>query len=59
MSKTIELAHLLGLAVVSEGIETEEQHRTLAGLGSDFCQGFYFGRPMSMEMLDPLMSSAD
>jgi diguanylate cyclase (GGDEF)-like protein len=58
VSKTIELAHLLGLAVVCEGVETEEQHRTLAGLGSDFCQGFYFGQPKRMGMLDPPMSAA-
>ena len=47
VSKTIELAHLLDLTVVSEGIETLEQHEVIAGLGSDFCQGFYFGRPLS------------
>ena len=47
VSKTIELAHLLDLTVVSEGIETLEQHEVIAGLGSDLCQGFYFGRPLS------------
>ena len=26
VSKTIELAHLLGIKVISEGVETEEQH---------------------------------
>jgi diguanylate cyclase (GGDEF)-like protein len=58
VSKTIELAHLLDLVVVCEGVETEEQHQAIARLGGDFCQGFYFGRPMSMDTLDRRLSSA-
>ena len=55
VSKTIELAHLLDLVVVCEGVETEEQHEAIARLGGDFCQGFYFGRPMNMDVLDRRM----
>ena len=33
--------------MVAEGVETVEQHRELARLGADLCQGFYFARPMS------------
>ena len=50
VAKTIELAHLLDLSVVCEGVETREQHESLTGFGSDFCQGFYFGRPMSLAL---------
>ena len=49
--KTIEMAHLLHLIVVCEGVETAAQHRVLAELGSDFSQGFFFARPMSVECL--------
>jgi diguanylate cyclase (GGDEF)-like protein len=52
VSKTIEMAHLLHLIVVCEGVETAAQHRVLAELGSDFSQGFYFARPMSVECLE-------
>jgi diguanylate cyclase (GGDEF)-like protein len=45
VAKTIELAHLLNLTVVSEGVETHEQHQVVTDLGSDYCQGYYFGRP--------------
>jgi EAL domain-containing protein (putative c-di-GMP-specific phosphodiesterase class I) len=48
VAKTIELAHLLDLTVVSEGVETHDQHQIVTDLGSDLCQGFYFGRPRSM-----------
>ncbi len=56
VSKTIELAHLLDLPVVCEGIETKEQHEALVGLKSDLCQGFYFGRPMSSSLLGNLVA---
>jgi diguanylate cyclase (GGDEF)-like protein len=58
VSKTIELAHLLDLTVVCEGVETEEQHQALAELGSDFCQGYHFGRPVSVGMLNSFMGRA-
>jgi diguanylate cyclase (GGDEF)-like protein len=43
----VELAHLLGMTVVAEGVETRGQYERLAELGCDFCQGFFFARPMS------------
>jgi len=43
---TIEIAHGLGLEVVAEGVETEEQVALLRGFGCDYAQGFHFGRPM-------------
>jgi EAL domain-containing protein (putative c-di-GMP-specific phosphodiesterase class I) len=39
------LAQNLGLAVVAEGIETEEQARQLAELGCRSCQGWLLGKP--------------
>jgi diguanylate cyclase (GGDEF)-like protein len=55
VSAVIELAHGLGMSVVAEGVETPSQQRRLAGLGCDFCQGFYFARPMSVSSLDTLI----
>jgi diguanylate cyclase (GGDEF)-like protein len=51
----IQLAHILGMTVVAEGVETAEQHHTLADLGCDDCQGFYFARPMTSADLDDLI----
>jgi EAL domain-containing protein (putative c-di-GMP-specific phosphodiesterase class I) len=48
---TLSLAHGLGLDVVAEGIETEEQAATLRTLGCGVAQGFLFARPMPPDAL--------
>jgi EAL domain-containing protein (putative c-di-GMP-specific phosphodiesterase class I) len=40
------LAHKLDMHVVAEGVETAEQHRTLAACDCDLFQGFLFSRPL-------------
>jgi len=52
VAKTIELAHLLELVVVCEGVETMEQYHHVSALRSDLCQGFYFSRPMTADIID-------
>ncbi len=48
----IQLAHQLGLRVVAEGVETEEQRNILLDLQCDELQGFLLGKPMSVENFD-------
>ena len=50
----IALAHSLEMTVVAEGVETANQHRELTNLGSDSCQGFYYGQPMPATDLTPI-----
>lgn len=47
----IELARVLGMDVVAEGIETRDQYRLLRQLGCKFGQGFLFARPMTAEQI--------
>ena len=55
VSAIIGLAHGLGMGVVSEGVETAQQHHEVTRLGSDRCQGFYFARPMLATGVDALI----
>jgi len=41
----ITIAHRLGLQVVAEGVETEEQMEALTSVGCDLVQGFFIGEP--------------
>jgi diguanylate cyclase (GGDEF)-like protein len=43
----INLAHELGISVVAEGIETEDQRSLLHHLGADFGQGFLLSKPLA------------
>ncbi|OLO10024.1 hypothetical protein BTW10_16990 [Chromohalobacter japonicus] len=45
----IDLARGLGLTVVAEGIETQEQMDVLRGLGCPIGQGYLLGRPRPVE----------
>ena len=41
----VQMGHSLGLRVVVEGVETEEQEAFLRGIGCRHVQGFRYGRP--------------
>lgn len=49
VAAAMELGRALGLTVVAEGIETEEQARQLYTLGCRIGQGFGLGRPMEVD----------
>ena len=45
----IEMAHELGLSVVAEGVETEEQFAYLKQKGCDIIQGYLISQPLSTD----------
>ncbi|SFN60800.1 EAL domain, c-di-GMP-specific phosphodiesterase class I (or its enzymatically inactive variant) [Pseudobutyrivibrio sp. UC1225] len=46
VNAVIEMAHSIGLKIVAEGIETQDQFDAMKTLGVDFIQGFYFSKPL-------------
>ena len=46
VAAVVNLAHALGLIVVAEGVETEQQLVLLRALGCDRAQGFFWSRPL-------------
>jgi len=53
----IALAHSLGMEVVAEGVETEEQLVALRRLGCQYAQGFFLARPVGVVEAERLISS--
>ena len=51
----VSMAHALGMSVVAEGVETEEQLRILQTLQCNEVQGFYIARPMPAPEMRTLM----
>jgi EAL domain-containing protein (putative c-di-GMP-specific phosphodiesterase class I) len=51
----IELARVLGMDVVAEGIETPEQYQVLRQMGCRFGQGFLFARPMDASEISKML----
>ena len=54
----IALADSLGLVTVAEGVENAEQLTRLRGLGSEFGQGFYLGKPVPRDAIERLLGQA-
>lgn len=57
LNMIIDLGQKLNIAVVAEGVETEEQANYLLQRGVQFLQGFYFARPISMAELQQWLNS--
>lgn len=54
VSCMIQMVHLLGLELITEGVETIEQARFLHSKGSEEMQGFYFYKPMPVDEFEKL-----
>jgi diguanylate cyclase (GGDEF)-like protein len=52
----IDLAHVVGMQAVGEGVETPEQLRQLQRMGCDVVQGYYFYRPLPTSMASALLA---
>ena len=52
----IVMAHKLGIKVIAEGIETEQQRNLLLEAGCDFGQGFLFSKALPAEEFEQLLS---
>ncbi len=53
----VNLAHNLGMKVIAEGVETDDQRRLLISMGCECAQGFFFSQPLSAENAEALIAT--
>ncbi len=55
----ISMAHSLGLSVIGEGVENEEQFEFLRARGAEIVQGYYVSKPMRYEEFKQFVTVSD
>jgi len=55
----MSLAQELNLEVVAEGVEVKTQQQTLAALGCDLIQGYYFYKPLLLAEYRDLLAESE
>jgi len=53
----VAIGHSLGLRVIAEGIETEEEQDMLIGFSCDEAQGYYYSKPLPASEAELLINS--
>lgn len=51
----VNIANILHLKTVCEGVETGAQKELLKGIGCDLAQGYYYAKPMEREKMEALL----
>lgn len=54
----VQLMRNLKMPIIVEGVETREQVEYLTSIGCDYAQGYYYAKPMPVDMFEALMSNS-
>lgn len=56
VKSVVDLSKSLGLTVIAEGVETQEEWNILEELGCDYMQGYLFSKPLTLDNTIELLS---
>ncbi len=56
LDSIVAMGHALGLLIVAEGIENQEQVDRLGDLGCDYGQGYFIGKPMTAKQVSDALA---
>lgn len=59
ISSVVRMAKWLGIPVIAEGLEKQEQVELLRGIGCKYVQGYYFARPMPVAEYENLIRQGE
>ncbi len=55
VESSVRMAKMIGLDVIAEGVETEEQLEFLKSINCDMAQGYYYSKPIPVEEFEEFM----
>jgi EAL domain-containing protein (putative c-di-GMP-specific phosphodiesterase class I) len=55
----VAMANSLGLQVIAEGVETEDQLSAVASVGCQMIQGYLFSRPLTCEAVSKMFTATN
>ena len=58
LNSVIDLAESLGMEVITEGVETQQQLQALSEMGCGLFQGYYFSRPVPVDEFERKFAAA-
>ncbi len=56
IESVVNMARMMGLPIIVEGVETKKQETMLLNLGCRYTQGYYYYRPLSIPQFEELLS---
>ena len=59
IQSVVDMSHSIGLPVIAEGVETQGQIDLLGKLGLNYVQGYFYYKPLPIEIYEKLISEAD
>lgn len=56
---SMQLAKMMQLKTVAEGVETEAQAERISSLGGDYIQGYYYSKPLTVEQFEEYIKNEE